>query len=385
MRRIIIVSLGINYPRGDAKANYVQYFADALKAEDYPVELVLSTNQDYSKQKEFEYHGTHVRSLMACTGISLFDRLLNGKLFWLRLSHILKGYGLTSSDVVVSEPFLDPCIRKLQKKYHFKTASWIHEWYGREQYESDALAAEGDRLFADNGKKNLIFPISHYIADQFKDSDCQTLILPIMADTREIPYKEKTYDGKYQFIFPANGRMKDSLSEILHGLASMSQENLDRMTFHLTGVKEAVVREILSPTELERIEDVLVIHKWMQYEELVSLYQQVHFLFFSRPVSQTTMSNFPSKVPEALTYGVVPVVSRVGDYTKYYLSDGEDSLIFDGDSSEVCRAAMERALQIPFPAYQKMSAAARNTAETRFDYRNWQKKIRDSIENLFAC
>ena len=177
--------------------------------------------------------------------------------------------------------------------------------------------------------------------------------------------------------------MKDSLAEILKGAASLDEELRSRMRFHLTGVKQAVVDEILTEQEKTRLQDVLIVHKWMQYEELVALYQQVHYLFFARPVNRMTLSNFPSKVPEALTYGVVPVVSRVGDYTAYYLKDGVDSLIFDGDSGEVCRQALVRALSVAPEDYVAMSQRARLTAENRFDYHNWQKEIKDSIESMF--
>ena len=383
MRRIIMVSLGIRYPRGDAKSNYLQYLSDALIAEGYQVEMLVGTNPQLPERKNFHYHGAHVRNLMAETGCSLLDRLLNGKLFYKRLEIMLKALDLSDQDLIMGETFFDPVIRKLQQKYGFKTAGWIHEWFGREQYGSDAEYQKGEAEFRAYGDKDLIYPISHHIAEQFTSCSCRSLVLPIMADTREVPYVPKKLTDRYEFIYPANNRMKDSLADFLKGAASLSDAYRSRMRFHLTGIKEAAVMELLSEEEQEKLKDVLVVHKWMEYEDLVALYQSVHYLFFSRAVSQMTLSNFPSKVPEALTYGVVPVVSRVGEYTKYFLTDGEDSLIFDGDSEEVCQKALERALDVLPEELQRLSQNARHTAQTRFDYRNWQSRIRESIEALY--
>lgn len=84
-----------------------------------------------------------------------------------------------------------------------------------------------------------------------------------------------------------------------------------------------------------------------------------------------------------MTYGVVPVVSRVGDYTKYYLRDGENSLIFDGYDASVCAKAIRRALALSYTEYGYLSRGARNSAEDLFDYRRWSKSIYNCIENLF--
>lgn len=50
----------------------------------------------------------------------------------------------------------------------------------------------------------------------------------------------------------------------------------------------------------------------MKYGELIGLYQEMHFLLLARGVSQMTLANFPSKVPETMCFGIVPIVSEVG-------------------------------------------------------------------------
>ena len=83
-----------------------------------------------------------------------------------------------------------------------------------------------------------------------------------------------------------------------------------------------------------------------------------------------------------MCYGVVPIVSRVGDYTKYYLRDNENSIIFDGSDSRICRSALERALSMNDDEYDRLSQNARKCAENKFDYHNWTSKIHESICEL---
>lgn len=99
------------------------------------------------------------------------------------------------------------------------------------------------------------------------------------------------------------------------------------------------------------------------------------FLIIARKVDEMSLANFPSKVPEALCHGVIPIVSRVGDYTKYYLEDGVNSIIFDGYAAEDCLNAINRVLEMSNERIYELRCNARFTAEKRFDYHNWSDKI----------
>ena len=88
-----------------------------------------------------------------------------------------------------------------------------------------------------------------------------------------------------------------------------------------------------------------------------------------------TEANFPSKVPEIMCYGVIPVASRVGDYTRFYLKDGVDSIIMDGCSPEDIHAAISRCLALSPESLLDLSRNARLAAEKTFWYKNWTKKI----------
>lgn len=187
-----------------------------------------------------------------------------------------------------------------------------------------------------------------------------------------------------RFILPANGMMKDALPEMLHGLALLTKEELSRLEFHFTGVTENQIKSILNGFEYEKIKNSVILHDWMKYENLISLYQNMHFLLLARDTNQMTLSNFPSKVPEVMTYGVVPVVSRVGDYTKYYLKDGVNSVVFEGCDANSCAKAIRRAMSFSEEEYIEISSKARECVERQFDYHNWTKKIKQAIESMYS-
>ena len=113
-----------------------------------------------------------------------------------------------------------------------------------------------------------------------------------------------------------------------------------------------------------------------QHDDLMTLYGKSDFLLIARARNVVTLSNFPSKVPEMMSYGVVPVCSDVGDYTEIYLRDGIDSIQFENDSVSSCADAICRAIEIKESSnLAKMQEAARETVKEKLDYWNWGGRI----------
>ena len=127
---------------------------------------------------------------------------------------------------------------------------------------------------------------------------------------------------------------------------------------------------------LEQLKDVLIFHGRMEYSDLLNLYQEMDFLFLARERNIITESNFPSKVPEMLAYGTVPVCSKVGDYTNLYLKNGIDSIVFEGATPEACADAYRKAIAIASNEMKTMRANARKLAETKLDYRMWDRALK---------
>lgn len=382
-RRVIIVGM-FTYPHGDALSNYVQYLADALVASKYNVQILAKLNPEFYKQESCVYHHAKVQEITLKRGNKLFKRLCNGKKgFLFYFMGVICGLKPSSNDVFLTfsgERVRNP-IRFMSKIFKYKVVACQLEWFGREQFTLEKQYLTYQKEFEMIHRCDAVFPISYNIAKQFPE--LPQIIIPPMIDVQEFEKTEKK-EGIYNIILPANGMMKDSFSSMIKGFCLLADSELEKVNFHIKGIKKEVIKECVGEDNWKRIKNKIVLHGWMRYEELVSLYNDMHFLILAREQNQMTLSNFPSKVPETMSYGIVPIVSRVGDYTEYYLENGKDSFVFEGCSAEDCCHAYRKALSLNFKIYKNMSQAARKCAEIKFDYRNWIVPIHDTIEKLFV-
>ena len=78
----------------------------------------------------------------------------------------------------------------------------------------------------------------------------------------------------------------------------------------------------------------------------------------------------------------VSVYTDAGDYKKYYLKDGINSVVFEGCDADSCSKAIRRAISFSKEEYIAISTKARECAERQFDYHNWSKKIKQAIESM---
>lgn len=386
MRRVFIVC-NCKFPRGGAISNYIQYLMLAIKACGFETKLISDPNPEYIDKttghisyNQFEIDLVHVSHNRIVRHFQYHDGFSRERMTALKRNKISK------EDVVIvlgQKKIFYEKILSYRKKIGFKIIGGILEMFERENFlGSDSAYKEYNYVVESLFPQfDVVMPISTYIEDYYKKKSVPTVCLPIMADSKEFKVKQKTFD-KARFILPANGKMKDSLESMLNAFASLSEDELTRTELHLCGVNELTVKKILTEERYENLKNSLIIHNWMKYEELIELYQQMNFLVLARDTSQMTLANFPSKVPETMAFGIVPIVSEVGDYTKYYLKDGVDSIFIHGCSTEVCRNAVQQALKLSESEYIRLSINAINCVKTRFDYRVWTETIREMLLNV---
>lgn len=187
-----------------------------------------------------------------------------------------------------------------------------------------------------------------------------------------------------KFIFPALGKMKDALTSMVIAAQNILMLEDSRIEVHFCGVKKEKVAEILK-IRTEELDSRMVFHPWMEYDELIKLYNSMHFLLMARSESQMTKANFPSKVPELMTYGVVPLASRVGDYTEFYLINGYNSFVFDGCEVNTITETMKKCLSLTDEELRCLSRNARVTVEKKFCYKAWVNPIKEFLESIMQC
>ena len=380
MKKAIIYGW-LDFPRGSASANYVQYLGLALKEIGYDV-YIVSNRAEKCTQVADEFKGLKCVYYWIGTGKIrhyIDFNFRRGKIY----SDAIKKIGLEPNDLLISycqsgREFSDQL--QYAKKQHAKTIACVTEYFSRDDFinrrEEHLYYQALERFIPEH---DYLFPISTFIGEKYPAM--KRLLLPIMADTREYALKQKKINGKYVIIYPANGLMKDALESMLHSIVRLPEKIRDRIEFHITSVSKEKVCHIVADGMIGK---TVFVHGWVEYDSLIELYQNAHFLFLARPKTQMTMANFPSKVPEAMTYGVIPIVSNVGDYTQYYLTDGRDAIVFEGCEIDGCVEAIVRAVTMSSEKIQEMGDNARKTAENRFDYRMWCPRIEKFLQERWA-
>ena len=390
MKRRAFICARQDFPRGSAGANYIQYLAMAFNEMGYTSIVISSGRYDactYNvERKTYEYNGIELYIPFKAKNkiIRHFEYMYANQFVF---TNALKKYKLNSNDIVVSyltDKNTLERIREFAYKRKAISIACIVEWLSRDVFSSDkSYQRYCDTVANYVPKYDIVLPISSFIRSKYESKNCNILTLPIMADVSEYEYKDKRCENEINIIFPANGKMKDSIDQMLLGVDKALRESNRKIKFHITNFNEEKLKTLIVdyPEDTkESIVSFVKCYSWLEYDELISLYQTMDFLLLARKTEQMSLANFPSKVPEAMTYGVIPIVSDVGDYTKYYLKDGYDSIIFSGYDSQACVEAVKRVLELSDSEIHEMRVNARHTAENRFDYHSWTQALNNVIE-----
>lgn len=380
MRRVFIQAY-CGYPHGGALANYVENVAKTIVYAGYEAVLVTDTGKEYDGCSDMaSWSFVHVRPVMPSEDGEVLLRQKKTGYCKERLG-VLEEFEITGADRVIvlglrNEFFLEKLF-EYRDKVGFKVICGVLELFTKESYAAPAQYQDylhiRDEVYL---RADAILTVSSYIVQYYARKGMMTYLLPPVIDYPCFEMKSKDMD-KYRFIIPSK---KDSLKAMIEAFCRLKEEETSRLELHLCMVKKETVRAITEEAKWQRFMQFAVIHEWMSYQELIDLYQRMHFLVIARDVSQRTLANFPSKVPECMALGIVPVVSDVGDYTKFYLSNGEDSILMDRDAVEEIESAVKSALSLSEEAYKRYSENARKTAKERFDCHVWVGKVQEMLE-----
>ena len=380
-RRVFIISRE-KFPRGSAGANYIQYFALALIEDGYHV-IVIGENNTHEtkcgkKYKNIEYatykgYASHVMK-------SSFD--VN------EFKKILSYYKADCSDWYIFYSIEITGIKHCLKVLKAKKIYCIRvEDMQPEQYKFGKL---NPKYVKYRRALNYIwkysmgdFAISERLYRQDIKHNCNSTILPIMADPYEYEYDNNHVKGEIvNFIYPGlkPNNLEDDLVLTFNSFANIDAELLKRTVIHITG-KTSIesIKKQIKPETFNKIKDHILIHGFMNYEDLILLYKKVDYLLLFRKKNKITEANFPSKIPELLSYGVIPLCTDVGDYTKKYLTD-ECAFIVDAECISSSVDAIGRAIRLPQSEFFHMRRKARELAEKKFYYKHFQKEISNFLE-----
>lgn len=371
----------LNFPRGGAASNYALYFSKALQGIGYEVIVVTNKNHEYNVDV---FEGIQIKEIRIPSNRLKRFFAYN---FWAKRLFIqqLKDFSLTKNDIIISysrDSELISALLKCARENGCKMASIVVEHFAKEDYKYGAFDPsywrEEKSLNQIIPKTDYVFSISTEIERYLLKRGAHCITIPVMIDAEQSVFTANWSKNKKRFIYTGNGKMKDRIESAILALKELTREEINQIEFHIRGLSESYVSGLLGDAPQKYN---IVIHGWMKYSELNELYRKMDFIMIPRQKSQMTMSNFPSKVPEALSYGIIPVVSNVGDYTKYYLRDRVDSIIFDGCEVHHCLYAIRKCLALDDTEIKQMKKEARECAVKKFDYRNWEESIKQFLES----
>lgn len=264
-RRVFIVAFQA-FPRGSAGANYIQYLALAFMDagyESYIIGPIRSSLCEKSDGGDCKYKGIHAINVFSSNRIvrSVEQRYLQGRIYL----KTLKKLNTNAGDIIITYSTNRDVLKKmltLSRKRKIKSGACLVEWLTMDVFESKREYTRYIKtLTTVMPKFDVIFPISNYIASKYEklDSKHKILTLPIMADVGEYKYVDHKCEDELNFIFPANGKMKDSIYDMILGVAQAAKKSNRKIKFHITNYKEEAFNKLLEtmPIELKKLSVVL--------------------------------------------------------------------------------------------------------------------------------
>ena len=394
-KKKIFICTDRKFPRGDAGANRILNISKALKLKGWDV-LVISlgkNDEQHFNSNSFLYEYEGVKYFNIKSSNNKYKRkfehnLLDGS----RVIGILKKQGIDVEDKVLiysSAFFFTNKLLSFCKKRGIKVACDVVEWHQPFQFKTGRFGISYNlyKYCFENlypSAKNII-SISTYLNNYFSKKGCNTVLLPIFVEVNEDTDYYQSHSPVTNLIYPGNPYRKDSLITMLKALDSLSEEYRSRIRMHFTGSTIHHLYKCIPGEEviLDKLikEKIVIVHSWMEYEELLYLYKRIDFALIARPINQVTKANFPSKIPELLEKGIPSITNKVGDIVNY-LNDGYDSILYEGENVQECCDAIKRVLSLEKKEIERMHMNAKLSAIQKFDYKNSAMLLDDFFLNL---
>lgn len=379
----VFICTDTDYPNLDAASNYVANMAKTLGLAGLEVYLIsldracekgVSKSNDWIKADLFSY--ATIPYCVANKVEILKSRVLCGK----KIISYLERMTCSNDDVIITYLYkakTNKDVVSWAKKNKIKIYATVVEWF-------EGASREQEKCFAQYERCNGVIAISKNIEEYFRGLGLRTMILPPIVDMGRFEdlfqksIKEHQATDKVNFLYTGNFVGKDDMRVMLEALAILSDEVRSIIEFHITRFAPESLKNAsgVSDEIWDRVKDGIVTHGDVTVDELRRLLECADYLPIARQANRTTVSNFPSKIPEAMAAGVVPIMTRVGDCPNDYLTDGTDSILFEDCTPECCANAFVRAVNMSESgSLIDMKNGAYTTAKKRFGIENYVDRL----------
>ena len=234
-----------------------------------------------------------------------------------------------------------------------------------------------------NKDEGSVISISSYLKDNFASRNIKTIRIPFVIDSKislsEFDFNKK-YDNSKIFIYCGNPRRKDLLEEMIRGFLLLPEKEYYKCKVIICGVNFDWLKKHFKKEEIEVIKKVFDFKGYVPHSEVVKLYKKATFSVLLIPLNERyAKAGFPTKITEALEYGVIPITNFTSDLGMY-LIDNINSIRVNGEDKIAFKNAISKAIKLADQKVTELKANARKLCVTKLDIREYYKKLDDIVK-----
>ena len=211
--------------------------------------------------------------------------------------------------------------------------------------------------------------ISNYLFDYCKRKGANVVKIPFVniESLGENTTPSSVNTQTITFLYAGSPGKKDNLKEMIQAFIGLKKSQSKPFVFYIAGVNfEKILSYGFSKSDLLQASSYLVILGKLPFDEIVALYSSVDFtVLLKNSDARHAKADFPSKISQALAFGVPPIVNYSSDLEQF-LVDGENSLIVENNNYLSLLHTLEKSLLINDNDRIKMRKKALITAKKYF-------------------
>lgn len=230
-------------------------------------------------------------------------------------------------------------------------------------------------------KCNGIIAISRLIENHYKKSLSNVVRIPTITDVKNTKYRTEVKNDQVNFIF--SGKLdegKDNLDTFIEALDRVDHSG-DRTQLNIYGPSRDEVKKHLGDKAFLLDEhNNIIIHGRVPQQEAQLACLNSDFSVFFRLNRRSANAGFPTKLGECMTFGTPVICNDTGDIS-LVVNNKENGFLLKSKSVDEISETLEYLLKMTKEERKEMRKKARLSAESFFDYRNYNEKIKIVLEN----
>lgn len=385
MSKILYISSG-GFPYGDARSMRMRGFCSIFNNLGYTVDVVSDWNTSTDEPADFPWICLTKQTRAEFEANNAIKRL--GKYFK-SLSDIFEANSYELA-FVTEMPERVNFIQRLCRKYGVPTVGESCEWYDPSTWKHGVIDPHNIAFqFAHHfnyPKWNGVVSISSFLDRHYSEIGVPSVVVPTILDVASVSSRidSDAAERDINILFAGTfGGTKDGVTPIVSAALQLCPKNSRKVVISLLGPSEETAKASLG-TELyfrAMKAGVLKILPRVPQEQVSEYWRNADYGTFLRPRRRSSEAGFPTKLGEGMAAGTPFITNRTGDIP-LYVKTGKNGFLLDRVAEESCVAVLERLLAMSNEDHTRFRLAARTDAEGFFDYRNYQHRVKQIIQEV---